>query len=195
MYPILLLIQEQEDNFIDMELKGTHTQANLLVAFSGESQAAEKYAIYAEKARADGFGQIADILEETAANEYEHARLWFKLLNGGEADTAANLLDAAHGEEYEWSQMYPAFAAAAKEEGFEHIAALMERIASIEKRHEERFQALRQNVESGQVFTRTEPQRWICSKCGYVHEGASAPEVCPVCAHRQGHYELLCENY
>lgn len=178
-----------------MELKGTHTQANLLVAYSGESQAAEKYAIYAAKARAEGYAQIADILDETAANEREHAKLWFKLLNGGISDTAANLADAAHGEEYEWSQMYPAFAAAAKEEGFEHIALLMERIAAIEKRHEERFRALQRNVETGTVFSKPQPQKWICSKCGYVHEGESAPEVCPVCAHKQEHYEIFCENY
>ena len=178
-----------------MELKGTHTQANLLVAYSGESQAAEKYAIYAAKARAEGYAQIADILDETAANEREHAKLWFMLLYGGISDTAANLADAAHGEEYEWSQMYPAFAAAAKEEGFEHIALLMERIAAIEKRHEERFRALQRNVETGTVFSKPQPQKWICSKCGYVHEGESAPEVCPVCAHKQEHYEILCENY
>ena len=178
-----------------MELKGTHTQANLLVAYSGESQAAEKYAIYAAQARADGYAQIADILEETAANEREHAKLWFKLLNGGVADTAENLADAAHGEHYEWAEMYPAFAQAAKEEGFEHIAALMTRIAGIEQRHEERFQALLENIRTDRVFTKDEPQKWICRKCGYVHEGESAPQVCPVCGHKQEHYELLGENY
>ncbi len=178
-----------------MELKGTHTQANLLVAYSGESQAAEKYAIYAAKARADGYAQIAEILDETAANEREHAKLWFKLLNGGVADTAANLADAAHGEHYEWAEMYPAFAQAAKEEGFEHIATLMTRIAAIEQRHEERFRTLHRNIKTGQVFTKPEKKLWICRKCGFVLEAESAPAVCPVCGHRQEHYELLCENY
>ncbi len=178
-----------------MELKGTHTQANLLVAYSGESQAAEKYAIYAAKARADGYAQIAEILDETAANEREHAKLWFKLLNGGVADTAANLADAAHGEHYEWAEMYPAFAQAAKDEGFEHIASLMTRIAEIEQRHEERFRTLHKNIETGQVFTKPEKKLWICRKCGFVVEAESAPAVCPVCGHKQEHYELLCENY
>ncbi len=178
-----------------MELKGSHTQANLLVAYSGESQAAEKYSIYAAQARKDGYQQIAALLEETAENERQHAKIWFRLLNDGIADTATNLKDAAHGEHYEWAQMYPQFAQTAKEEGFAHIAALMQQIAAIEQRHEERFNKLWQNVENKQVFQKPEKKLWICRKCGFTIESETAPAVCPVCKHKQEYYELIAQNY
>lgn len=177
------------------ELKGTHTQANLLVAYSGESQAAEKYAIYAAQARKDGYQQVAAFLEETAANERQHAKLWFRLLNGGIAATDANLADAAGGEHYEWSQMYPQFAQAAKDEGFEHIATLMRLVAEIERRHEQRFNALLENLKSGAVFARPEKKVWICRNCGFTIESENAPQMCPVCEHPQGYFELLADNY
>ena len=179
-----------------MELKGTKTEANLAAAFAGESQARNKYSYYASKARKDGYQQIADIFEETAANEKEHAKIWFKLLHDGEVpDTATNLADAAAGENYEWTDMYAGFAKEAREEGFTHIAFLFEQVAKIEKEHEERYRKLLANVKNGLVFSRDGDMIWECSNCGHIHIGNSAPEVCPVCAHPRSFFRLKAENY
>lgn len=177
------------------ELKGSKTEANLMTAFAGESQARNKYTYYASKAKKDGYVQIAAIFEETANNEKEHAKMWFKLLHGGIGDTVDNLKDAAAGENYEWTEMYAEFAKTAHEEGFEAIAKQMEGVAAIEKQHEERYRALLKNIEEAQVFTRVGEQVWICRNCGHVHVGPSAPTVCPVCAHPQAYFELRCQNY
>ena len=177
------------------ELKGSRTEANLLAAFAGESQARNKYTYYASKARKEGFVQIANIFEETAANEKEHAKIWFKLLHDGIGDTKANLLDAAAGEHYETTEMYPTFAKEAQEEGFDHIALLFSEVAKIEKDHEERYRKLLKNVDSGIVFSRDGDMIWQCSNCGYIHVGPGAPEVCPVCAHPQAYFQLRAENY
>ncbi len=177
------------------ELKGSKTEANLMTAFAGESQARNKYTYYASKAKKDGYVQIAAIFEETANNEKEHAKMWFKLLHGGIGDTVDNLKDAAAGENYEWTEMYAEFAKTAHEEGFEAIAKQMEGVAAIEKQHEERYRALLKNIEDAQVFTRVGEQVWICRNCGHVHVGPSAPIVCPVCAHPQAYFELRCQNY
>lgn len=177
------------------ELKGSKTEANLMTAFAGESQARNKYTYYASKAKKDGYVQIAAIFEETANNEKEHAKMWFKLLHGGIGDTVDNLKDAAAGENYEWTEMYAEFAKTAHEEGFEAIAKQMEGVAAIEKQHEERYRALLKNIEDAQVFTRVGEQVWICRNCGHVHVGPSAPVVCPVCAHPQAYFELRCQNY
>ena len=176
------------------ELKGTKTEKNLWEAFAGESQARNKYTYFASKAKKDGYVQIAKIFEETAANEKEHAEIWFKLLNGIGA-TAENLKHAAEGENYEWTDMYSSMAKDAREEGFDHIAFLFEQVAKIEKEHEERYLKLLANVEGGLVFSRDGDMIWKCSNCGHIHVGRKAPEMCPVCAHPQAYFELKCENY
>ena len=177
------------------ELKGSRTEANLQAAFAGESMARNKYTFFASKAKKDGYVQIAKIFEETAANEKEHAKIWFKLLNGGIDDTAANLKAAAEGENYEWTDMYAAFAKEAREEGFDHIADLFEMVGAIEKEHEERYRRLLKNVEDKLVFSRDGDCVWQCSNCGHIAVGKQAPEVCPVCAHPQAYFELKAENY
>ena len=167
------------------ELKGSKTEANLMTAFAGESQARNKYTYYASKAKKDGYVQIAAIFEETANNEKEHAKMWFKLLHGGIGDTVDNLKDAAAGENYEWTDMYAGFAKTAREEGFDHIADLFEGVAKIEKEHEERYLKLVKNLEEGLVFSRDGDVIWQCANCGHIVIGKKAPEVCPVCAHPQ----------
>ena len=179
-----------------MELKGSKTEANLMAAFAGESQARNKYTYYASKARKEGYEQIAAIFEETANNEKEHAKMWFKELHGGDIPTTAeNLLDAAEGENYEWTDMYAEFAKVAHEEGFERIAFLFEGVAAIEKEHEERYRKLLKNVEDKLVFSKEGEAIWICRNCGHVVVGKEAPKVCPVCAHPQSFFELKKENY
>ena len=177
------------------DLKGSKTEANLLTAFAGESQARNKYTYYASKARKDGYEQLAALFEETANNEKEHATMWFKLLHGGIPDTATNLEDAAAGENYEWTDMYAGFAKTAREEGFDHIANLFEGVAKIEKEHEERYRALLKNVQEGLVFSRDGDMIWVCRNCGHIHVGKAAPEVCPVCAHPKAYFELKAKNY
>lgn len=178
------------------DIKGSKTEANLLAAFAGESQARNKYTYYASKAKKDGYVQIAHIFEETAANEKEHAEIWFKLLHGGSMpDTVANLKDAADGENYEWTDMYAQFAKDAKEEGFADIAYLFEEVGRIEKEHEERYRKLLANIEGGLVFSRDGDCIWQCSNCGHIVVGAKAPEVCPVCKHPQAYFQLKAENY
>ena len=179
-----------------MELKGSRTEANLMAAFAGESQARNKYTYYAAKAKKDGYVQIANIFEETAANEKEHAKLWFKLLHGGEVPTTAeNLQAAAEGENYEWTDMYDRMAKEAKEEGFDHIAFLFESVAKIEKEHEERYKKLLANVEGGLVFSRDGEAIWKCRNCGHIVIGKMAPELCPVCSHPKSFFEIKAENY
>lgn len=178
------------------DLKGTKTEANLMAAFAGESQARNKYTYYASKAKKDGYEQIAELFTETANNEKEHAKIWFKLLHDGNVpDTVANLKDAAEGENYEWTDMYKSFAEDAKAEGFDHIAYLFEQVAAIEKEHEERYRKLLANIEEGIVFSRDGDMVWICRNCGHVHVGKEAPEVCPVCAHPKAYFELRAKNY
>ncbi len=177
-----------------MNLKGSKTEANLQAAFAGESQARNKYSYFASKARKDGFEQIASIFEETANNEKEHAKIWFKLLDGI-GSTAENLQAAAEGENYEWTDMYSGFAKTAREEGFADIAALFEGVAKIEKEHEERYLALLANVKAGLVFSRDGEQIWQCANCGHIHIGAQAPESCPVCAHPRAYFQLRAQNY
>ncbi|MCR5724139.1 MAG: rubrerythrin family protein [Treponema sp.] len=178
------------------ELKGTQTEKNLQAAFAGESQARNKYTYYASKARKDGFEQIAAIFEETAANEKEHAKLWFKELHGGEIPaTAENLKDAADGENYEWTDMYDGFAKTAKEEGFDRIAALFKMVGAIEKRHEERYRKLLDNVTKECVFSKDGDTIWECRNCGHVVVGKKAPGVCPVCQHPQSFFEVSKTNY
>lgn len=179
-----------------MELKGSKTEANLMAAFAGESQARNKYTYYASKARKDGYEQIAAIFEETANNEKEHAKLWFKELHGGEVPgTLENLHDAADGENYEWTDMYAEFAKVAKEEGFTKIAMLFEKVGEIEKQHEERYRKLIENIDNKLVFSKDGEAIWICRNCGHVVIGKEAPLVCPVCAHPQSYFELKAENY
>ncbi|MGN0730217.1 rubrerythrin [Treponema sp.] len=178
-----------------MELKGSQTEKNLMTAFSGESQARNKYTYYASKARKDGFVQIAKIFEETAENEKEHAKIWFKLLNGGIKDTAENLKDAAAGENYEWTDMYAGFAKTAREEGFVEIAQKFEAVGAIEKTHEERYRKLLDNVTKECVFSKDGDVIWQCSNCGHICVGKKAPEVCPVCNHPQSYFEVKAENY
>ncbi|MEE0814387.1 MAG: rubrerythrin family protein, partial [Desulfovibrio fairfieldensis] len=163
--------------------------------FAGESMARNKYTYFASKARKDGSVQIANIFEETANNEKEHAKMWFKLLNGGIGDTLSNLKDAAAGENYEWTDMYAGFAKTAREEGFDHIADLFEGVAKIEKEHEERYLKLVQNIEGGLVFSKDGDVIWQCSNCGHIVIGKQAPEVCPVCAHPQAYFQVKAENY
>ena len=178
-----------------MELKGSKTEANLLTAFAGESQARNKYTYYASKAKKEGYEQIAALFTETANNEKEHAKIWFKLLHDGIGDTAENLLDAAEGENYEWTEMYDTFAKEAKEEGFDKIAYLFSEVAKIEKAHEERYRKLLANLKEGLVFSKDGDTVWQCSNCGHIHVGKKAPEVCPVCAHPQAYFQVLAENY
>lgn len=178
-----------------MNLKGTKTEANLQTAFAGESQARNKYTYFASKAKKDGYVQIANIFEETANNEKEHAKMWFKLLNGGIGTTAENLKAAAEGENYEWTDMYATFAKEAKEEGFDDIAALFEGVGAIEKHHEERYLALLNNINDGSVFKKESETVWLCTNCGHIHVGNEAPEVCPVCDHEQKYFEVLKENF
>ena len=177
------------------DLKGTKTEQNLMTAFSGESQARNKYTYYASKAKKDGYEQIAAIFEETANNEKEHAKMWFKLLHGGIPDTVANLADAAAGENYEWTDMYATFAKEAEEEGFDEIARQFRGVAAIEKTHEERYRKLLANIDGGIVFSRDGDAVWECRNCGHIHIGKMAPEVCPVCAHPKAYFQLRKENY
>ncbi|MBQ8885506.1 MAG: rubrerythrin family protein [Clostridia bacterium] len=178
------------------ELKGTKTEENLKAAFAGESQARNKYTYFASKAKKDGFVQIASIFEETAKNEQEHAKIWYKLLCGGEIPTTEeNLLEAAMGENYEWTEMYAEFAKTAKEEGFTRIAKLFEMVAAIEKEHEERYRKLLANVKGDLVFTKEGDAVWQCSNCGHICVGKKAPEVCPVCAHPKSYFQVRAENY
>ena len=179
-----------------MELKGSRTEANLMTAFAGESQARNKYTYFASKARKEGYEQIAAIFEETATNEKEHAKLWFKLLEGGDIKTTAeNLKAAAEGENYEWTDMYDRMAKEAKEEGFDRIAYLFEAVGKIEKEHEERYLKLLANVKDGKVFEAGEVKIWKCRNCGHIVVGTKAPEVCPVCAHPKAYFEIKAENY
>ncbi len=190
-----------------MSVRGTKTEQNILTAFAGESQARNRYTYFASKAGKEGYRQIAEIFEETADQEKEHAKRLFKLLEGGEAqvtasfpagviaDTITNLEEAAGGENYEWTEMYPGFARVAREEGFEEIARIFEAIAVAEKQHEKRYRALKHNIEAGKVFARDEEVTWRCLNCGYLHEGTQAPDECPACAHSRDHFEMLCENW
>ena len=180
-----------------MEMKGSKTEANLNTAFAGESMARNKYTYYASQAKKDGYVQIANLFEETASNEKEHAKIWYKLLQeGGEIhDTATNLKDAAAGEHYEWTEMYVGFAKIAREEGFNKIATLFEMVATIEKHHEQRYLDLLKNVEGSLVFSRDEDQIWKCSNCVHIVVGKKAPGMCPVCAHPQAYYEIVAKNY
>ncbi|MDD6264028.1 MAG: rubrerythrin family protein [Bacilli bacterium] len=179
-----------------MELKGSKTEQNLLKAFSGESQARNKYTFYASKAKKDGYEQLAAIFEETANNEKEHAKLWFKELHNGQVpSTIENLEDAAAGENYEWTEMYKEFAAVAKEEGFTRIANLFEKVGEIEKEHEERYLTLLKNIKDDRVFKKDGDKIWVCRNCGYVYTGKNALEVCPVCAHPKSFMEVKADNY
>lgn len=179
-----------------MELKGTKTEESLRKAFAGESEARNKYTYFASKARKDGYEQIAAIFEETAANEKEHAKLWFKALNGGEVpSTIDNLNAAANGEAYEWTDMYDEFAKTAKEEGFNEIAFLFESVGKIEREHEARFRKLIKNIEEGLVFSSDGDTIWICRNCGHVVVGPKAPEICPVCKHKGSFFERKANNY
>lgn len=178
------------------DLKGTKTEKNLQIAFAGESQARNKYSFYASKARKDGYEQIAALFEETAQNEKEHAKLWFKYLYGGEiADTMTNLQDAADGENYEWTDMYANMAKEAREEGFTEIAARFDLVAAIEKHHEERYLKLLQNIKDGIVFSRDGDRIWKCRNCGHIVIGPKAPKVCPTCKHPQSFFEIDAQNY
>ena len=179
-----------------MELKGSKTEKNLQAAFAGESQARNKYTYYASVAKKAGYEQIKAFFEETANNEKEHAKIWFKLLNGGEMPNDINALkDAAAGEHYEWTEMYPTFAKEAREEGFDKIAFLFEKVAEIEKHHEERYRALLKNVETQEVFKKSEVKVWECRNCGHIVVGKKAPQLCPTCAHPQSFFEVRKENY
>ena len=179
-----------------MELKGSKTEANLMAAFAGESQATNKYRYYASTAKKEGYEQIAAIFQETSDNEKEHAKIWFKLLHdGGIPTTTENLKDAAAGENYEWTDMYAGFAKTAKEEGFDRIAYLFEAVGKIEKEHEERYKKLLENVEDGLVFSRDGDKIWKCRNCGHICIGKEAPSVCPVCDHPQSFFEIKAENY
>lgn len=179
-----------------MELKGSKTEKNLMDAFAGESQARNKYTYFASKAKKEGYEQIAAIFQETADNEKEHAKLWFKLLCGGDIPTTAqNLADAAAGENFEWTDMYDRMVKEAKEEGFDHIAFLFEEVGKIEKEHEARYKKLLENVQDGKVFEAGEIKIWKCRNCGHIVVGTKAPAVCPVCAHPQAYFEIKAENY
>ena len=188
-------------------LKGTKTEKNLLAAFAGESQARNRYTYWASQARKDGYMQIANIFEETALNEKEHAKIFFSYLEGGDVeivaaypagmikDTMSNLEAAAAGEKMEWTVIYADFAKIAKEEGFPEVASSFEQIARVEKFHEARYRALAANITAGEVFKKKSATKWHCTNCGYVHEGPEAPAICPACQHPQSYYELLAENY
>ena len=179
-----------------MNLKGTRTEANLMAAYAGESQASNKYLFYATKAKKDGYVHIGNIFEETAGNEREHAKIWFKLLHDGDFQkTDINLKDAASGEHFEWADRYPKFAKEAREEGFEEIAKLFDGVAVIEKQHEERFRRLLHNIERKVVFSKDGECIWQCLKCGHIVIGKEAPKVCPVCKHLQSYFQIRAENY
>ena len=179
-----------------MELKGTKTERNLLAAFAGESQARNKYSYFASQAKKDGYVQISRIFEETAENEKEHAKIWFKLLNGGKiSNTASNLKAAADGENYEWTEMYEDFAKDAELEGFSDIARLFRMVGEIEKQHEARYRKLLSNIQGNSVFKKEEKIFWICTNCGHVYEGTQPPEICPVCNHPKSYFEQKSENY
>ena len=179
-----------------MELKGSRTEQNLMAAFAGESQARNKYTYFASKAKKDGYEQIAAIFEETANNEKEHAKMWFKLLEGGSVkSTPENLKAAAEGENYEWTDMYAGFAEVAKEEGFDHIAFLFSEVAKIEKEHEERYKKLLKNIEDELVFSNDGDTIWVCRNCGHIVVGKKAPSLCPVCEHPQSYFERKANNY
>ena len=195
--PEVCPVCKQSNKFVEVNpLKGTKTEANLQTAFAGESQARNKYTYFASKAKKEGFVQIAAIFEETAKNEQEHAKIWFKLLHGGEiGSTAENLLAAAEGENYEWTDMYYEFAKVAREEGFEDIAKLFDGVAAIEKEHEERYRKLLANVKGDLVFSKDGDAVWQCSNCGHIVVGKQAPEVCPICAHPQAYFQVRAENY
>ncbi|MDE6454264.1 MAG: rubrerythrin family protein [Muribaculaceae bacterium] len=178
------------------DLKGTKTERNLMEAFAGESQARNKYSYFASKARKEGYEQIAAIFEETAHNEKEHAKMWFKLLNGGEiGDTMTNLKEAAEGENFEWTNMYDRMAREAEEEGFAEIAAKFRAVAAIERHHEERYRRLLTNIEKGIVFSREGDTVWICRNCGHIVIGRQAPEICPVCHHSRSYFEIKPDNF
>lgn len=177
------------------DLKGTKTEANLMAAFAGESQARNKYTYFASKAKKDGYVQIAKIFEETAENEKEHAKIWYKLLNDGIGSTTENLKAAAEGENFEWTDMYVRFAKEAREEGFNEIADLFEGVAAIEKEHEERYRKLLANIEGDLVFSKDGDVVWQCANCGHICVGKKAPEVCPVCNHPQSYFQVKAENY
>lgn len=194
MYEMIIAIKGEVTGM--KELKGTKTEANLQAAFAGESEARNKYTYFASKAKKDGYVQIAAIFEETANNEKEHAKIWYKLLNGGSVSgTMDNLKAAAGGENYEWTEMYPTFAKEAREEGFDEIADLFEAVAAIEKEHEERYKKLLANIEGGLVFSKDGDVIWQCANCGHICIGKQAPEVCPVCAHPQSYFQVKAENY
>ena len=179
-----------------MELKGTKTEKNLMEAFAGESQARNKYTYYASKAKKEGYEQIAALFQETADNEKEHAKLWFKLLHGDDfPSTVENLKDAAAGENFEWTNMYERMAQEAREEGFDRIAFLFDGVAKIEKEHEARYLKLLENVENGLVFSKDGDRMWKCRNCGHIVIGKSAPEVCPICKHPKAFFEINAENY
>lgn len=179
-----------------MNLKGSKTEQNLMTAFAGESQARNKYSYYASKAKKEGYVQIANIFEKTAANEKEHAKLWFKILQGGSVpSTIENLKDAADGENYEWTDMYNNFSNVAREEGFHEIAELLEGVAKIEQEHEKRYRKLLSNLKNNSVFKKEVAVIWECGNCGHLHFGESAPETCPVCDHPKAHFEIRTENY
>lgn len=178
-----------------MELKDSKTLQNLMAAFTGESQARTKYTFYAQKARDDGYVQIAEIFEETAHNEKEHAEIWFKLINDGLGFTKTNLQDAAGGEHYEWSEMYAEFAKTAEEEGFKRIATLFKLVANIEKEHEIRYRTLETNIETDRVFQRTEEIQWLCINCGHIHTGKTPPKQCPVCEKNQSYFKERTQDY
>ncbi len=177
------------------ELRGSKTEANLMAAFAGESQARNKYTFYASQAKKEGYEQIADIFRKTADNEKEHAEIWFKLLHDGMGGTVKNLEDGAAGENYEWTDMYKKFAADAREEGFDRIAVLFDLVGGIEKEHEERYRKLIENLNNQEVFQRAQKQFWICRNCGHIHYGDAAPEICPVCSHPRAYFEIKAENY
>lgn len=179
-----------------MEFKGSKTEANLMTAFAGESEARNKYTFYASQARKDGYEQIGDIFDMTAANEREHAKIWFKYLHGGKiGSTPENLRDAAAGENFEWTTMYKNFAEEAKQEGFEELATLFTLVGGIEKEHEERFKTLSENLDKGIVFARSGEVVWLCRNCGYLHVGKEAPKICAVCKHPQSFFEIKAQNY
>ena len=181
---------------MENKYSGTETEKNLMTAFAGESQARNKYTYFASKAKKDGYEQIAAIFEETANNEKEHAKLWFKELHGGEVpSTTENLLDAAEGENYEWTDMYKGFAETARKEGFTRLAAMFEGVAKIEKEHEERYRKLLKNIEDEVVFSKDHDVIWVCRNCGHVVVGKKAPNVCPVCSHPQSYFEVKNNNY
>ena len=177
------------------DLKGSKTEANLLEAFAGESMARNKYTYYASQSKKEGYVEISKIFEETAGNEKEHAKLWFKQLHDGMPKTIENLLDAASGEHFEWTDMYARMAKEAKEEGFDEISELFEGVLSVEKEHEQRYRTLLENVKNKTVFEKEEEVEWICSNCGYIHKGKTAPAVCPVCAHPQSYFAVRSTTY